>query len=206
VKADPAADFAAVRPQVESALKLDKARNQAARNASDFAFSLYQNKVASSALAGYLVSRHLTEKTLAPFTADAVPAELGNSPDIAQAAFELNAEKFYSEALNTPAGAAVLLWKANQPPRQPQLAEVKDKVKADLIEDQRQKAFADLGHKLKAQLAAGLKSGQNFEKAAAAAAGANGVKITAKTLPPFKLRPRPPRCSISMPVSFPTWI
>jgi len=191
VKPDPAADYAAVRPQVESALKLDRARNQAAHDASDFAFALYQNKISSGALSAFVSSRHLTEKTLPPFTADSIPAELGSSPELAQAAFGLNSEKFYSEAINTPAGAAVLIWKANQPPRAPLLAEVKTKVKADLMEEQRQKAFADLGKKLKTQLAASLKSGLTFEKASAAAATADGVKITAKTPPPFKLVDRP---------------
>lgn len=190
-KSDPAADYAAVKPQVEGALKLDKARNQAAKDASDFAFSLYQNKVTADGVTTYLEARHITEKKLSPFTEETVPPELGSSPEIGQAAFELSAEKFYSVALTTPAGSIVLLWKGSLPPRAPKLAEVSDRVKTDLMDEARRKAFADLGKKLKAQLAASLKAGQPFDKAVAAAAAADTVKITAKTLPAFKLSEPP---------------
>jgi peptidyl-prolyl cis-trans isomerase D len=190
-KADPAADYAAVKPQVEGALKVEKARKQAAKDASDFAFSLYQNKVTADGATAYLEARHIPEKKLSPFTEETVPPELGGSREIGQAAFELSAEKFYSEALSTPAGSIVLLWKGSLPPRQPKLAEVKDKVKTDLMDEDRRTAFADLGKKLKTQLAASLKSGQPFDKAVAAAAAADNVKITAKTLPAFKLSEPP---------------
>jgi len=110
---------------------------------------------------------------------------------VSQAAFELNADKYYSEAINSPAGSLILLWKGSLPPRQPKLAEVQDKVKADLMDELRLKAFAELGKKLKTQIAANLKSGQPFDKAVAAAAAADNVKVTAKTLPSFKLSAPP---------------
>jgi hypothetical protein len=91
----------------------------------------------------------------------------------------------------TPTGAVVLLWKANLPPRQPQLAEVKDKVKADYVEAQRQQQFAALGAKIKAELASALKAGTSFDKAVSAAAASDKVKIAAKSVPTFKLSDQP---------------
>jgi len=190
-KVDPAADFAAVKGQVEGALKLDKARSQAAKDASDFAFSLYQNKVTADGATAYLEARHIPEKKLPPFTEETVPAELGASPEIGEAAFALSAEKFYSDPVTTPAGSVVLLWKGSLPPRQPKLAEVQDKLKTDLMDEERRKAFADLGKKLKSQLLASLKSGQKFDQAVAAAAAADHVQINGKTLPAFKLSEPP---------------
>src|SRR5581483_3089534 len=44
-KANPDADFAAVRPQVEASLKLEKAKKLAEKDASDLALALFEAKV-----------------------------------------------------------------------------------------------------------------------------------------------------------------
>jgi len=192
IKADPAADFAAVRPQVEAALKQERARARAARDASDLAYALYQNKVASGpALDTFLAARQLTPKPLAPFAQDAAPPELGNSPDVADAVSKLSADRYFSEAVVTPTGAAIILWQSAQPPRQPLLAEVQAKVRADYIENQKRADFAALGREVRTELAADLKSGLAFDKAAAAVAATNRIKIDARLLPAFTLRNRP---------------
>lgn len=191
-KNDPAADFAAVRPAVEAALKLERARNLAAKAASDVAFELYQDKIArGAALTAYLTAHQLRANPVAPFTADAAPAELGGSPAVADAAFKLDADRYYSEALPTPAGSVILLWRQNLPARQPSLVEVKAKVRADYIEQQKRERFVELGRTLKAAIATRLKSGEPFDRAAAAAGAAAGVKVTVKALPAFTLRDRP---------------
>ena len=108
-KPDPAADYAAVRPQVEAALKLDRAKSRAAKDASDLAYALYQAKLpAGSAVDSFLAARQLTAKPLAPFARDTGPAELGTSPDLVDAVAKLSADHYYSEAVGTPTGAAVL--------------------------------------------------------------------------------------------------
>jgi peptidyl-prolyl cis-trans isomerase D len=191
-KADPAADFAAVRPAVEAALKLEQARNLAAKAASDAAFGLYEGKIAAGApLAAYLSSRRLTATPVAPFTAEAAPAELGGSRELAEAAFKLNADRYYSEALPTPAGSVILLWKQNLPARQPTFAEVRAQVRTDYIEDQRRQRFVEMGRTLKAAIAVRLKAGEPFAQAAERVAGAAGVKVAVKTLPAFTLADRP---------------
>jgi peptidyl-prolyl cis-trans isomerase D len=192
IKPDPAAAFAAVRPQVEAALKLDRAKSRAAKDASDLAYALYQAKVpAGSAVDAFLAARHLTAKPLAPFSREAGPAELGSSPDLVDAVAKLSADHYYSEAVATPTGAAVLLWQADQPARQPLLAEVKDKVQADYLENTRRARFAELGRTLQSELTARLKSPLKFEAVVAAVAAANQVKIEAKSVPAFTLSDRP---------------
>lgn len=194
-KADPAADFAKVRPQVEAALKAQRAQQLAVKSASDFALSLYEafkgKMPAESDLQGFLAARKLAQKPVAPFTRNDHPAELGTSPDAIEEAFKLNAAHFASEAFPTPAGAGVLLWKDTQAPRKPLFAEVKDKVAADYADNEKTKRFVELGKTIKSQLEARLKAGDAFDKAAATVATATGAKIEAKTYPAFTARTRP---------------
>ena len=181
-----------VKGAADEKQRLDKAKRMAAKAASDVAYALYESKVTPGAeLDAFLAARKLTPKPLAPFAADAGPAELGGSPDVAQAASVLDSRQFYSEALPTPTGAAILLWKESLPARKPLLSEVKAKVAADYAENERRKRFVDLGRTLRGFLEARIKAGDSFDKAAAAAGAANGVKIEAKTLSAFALRSRP---------------
>jgi peptidyl-prolyl cis-trans isomerase D len=191
IKADPAQDFAAVRPQVEASLRLVRAKNLAAKAASDLAYALYQAKVTiGPALNAFLTSHHVSAKALAPFTADAGPAELGGSPELAAAAFKLDSQQYFTEALPTPAGAAILLWKEQLPPRTPLLSEVRAKVLADYTEAEKRKRFVQLGSTLHNVIVSRLKAGESFDKAAGEAAN-GGIKIEVKTLAPFNMRNRP---------------
>src|SRR5208283_2239360 len=116
VKPDPAADFKAVEPQVRAALQFDKAKRRAVAAASDFAYALYEGKVTrGAALDSFLAAHKAKTASLAPFTRDSGPAEFGGSREIANAAFELNADRFYSEGIPSPSGAAVLIWKESLP-------------------------------------------------------------------------------------------
>lgn len=186
-------DFAAVEPKVEAALKLERATNQAMKAASDFSYALYQAKVTPGpTLDSFLQAHQVTEKSLPPFTADAVPAALGTSQDVGSAAFALTAEHYFSEATSTPSGAIVMLWKGNEAARQPLLTEVRARVETDYLADEKQKAFDALGAKLKADIAARLKAGLALDKAAAAAGSAADVAVAVKAIPPFKLSDQHP--------------
>jgi len=189
-KPNPAADFAAVRSQVEADLKLERAQKIATKVASDLSFALYEGKVAvgSPAFDALLAAQHLTPRALAPFTREDGPAEFGGSPDIATEAFKLGADRAYSDALPAPGGAVVLFWKDTLPPRQPLLTEVRAKVVSDYTENEKRIRFVEAGKILRSQLEARLKAGDTFEKAAAAAGSAASVKVTAKVLPPFSRR------------------
>jgi peptidyl-prolyl cis-trans isomerase D len=188
-KADPAADFAAVRPQVLAALTFERAQRLAVKAASDLAYALYEGKVTAPTLDAALAAHKVAAKPLAPFTREAGPAELGHSQQISEAAFKLGTEQSFTDALPSPNGGVVLFWKETQPARKPQLAEVHDKVAADYAENEKRRQFVELGKTVHSQLEARLKAGDTFEQAAASASGA--IKLQAKTLAPFTLRQPP---------------
>jgi peptidyl-prolyl cis-trans isomerase D len=189
---DAAADFAAVRAQVETALKTDRAQRLAAKAASDLSVALFEAKARTAAeVDSFLAARKLTPKPLPPFTREAAPLELSGSPEVAAEAFRLNKDRIASDALPTPNGSVILFWKETQPSRKPAFTEVRDKVAADYVENERRKRFVELGKTIKSELETRLKAGDTFEKAAAAAASKSNLKLDAKTLPAFTLRSRP---------------
>ena len=189
--ADPSADFAAVKDKVEIALRAERAQKLATKAASDLSLALFEAKASTpAAVEAFLAAQKLEGKSLPPFTRDAPPPQLGNSPEIATEAFRLSKERVTSDALNTPNGAVILIWKESLPSHKPLFTEVRDKVAADYIENERRKRFVELGKTLKAQIETRLKAGDTFEKAAETASGA-GLKLETRTLPAFTLRARP---------------
>lgn len=191
VPANPDADFAAVKPQVESALKLERAQQLAMKAASDFSYALYESKArpGTPAFTTLLNAQKLTLSSLKPFTRDEGPAEFGGAPQIAEEAFKLGADHPTSDAINTPAGAAILFWKETLPSRHPLFTEVHDKVSADYTADQKRKRFVDAGHTLHDAIERRLKAGDDFAKAVAASAG--NLKVDTKSVPAFTLRQPP---------------
>src|SRR5581483_10607234 len=141
-------------------------------------------------LDAFLASRHLAPKPLAPFTANEPPAEIGSSPEVINEAFKLGPDHFFSDALTTPAGSVVLLWKETIPAHKPLFTEVQAKVTADYEEAQKHRLFFALGKTIHDQLAARLKAGDAFDKAAAAVAPT--AKLEVKNFGPFSQR-QPPR-------------
>ncbi|HEY1765552.1 MAG TPA: peptidyl-prolyl cis-trans isomerase [Opitutaceae bacterium] len=189
-KPDPTADFAAAEPKVRIALQLEKAKRAALGAASDFAYSLYENKVTRGpSLDAYLAAHKVSPVSLKPFDQESGPAELGGSPQVAAAAFGLNADRFYSEAVPSPNGAVVLLWKESIPAHPPLIAEVRDKVRADALDEMKRKRFNQLGATLKAAIEKRLAAGETFEKAATEAGGA--IKLAVKSYPSFTFMKRP---------------
>jgi peptidyl-prolyl cis-trans isomerase D len=185
-KDDPEADYAKLQPAVKAALVKQLATQAAVRAASDLAYALYEGKVDRASVDAFLAGRSVKAESLAPFTKDAGPAELGGSHAVATAAFELNADHFYSEGIAVPTGAVLLIWKDQLASHEPLLAEVRDKVLADAKDSQRRTRFIEFGRTLKAGIESRLKSGEAFDKAASEAAG--DVKVAVKSFPPFTLR------------------
>lgn len=196
---DPNADFAAVRAQVESTLKFERAQKLANKTASDVSLAIFESKARTpEALAAFLASRNLTPKPIAPFARDASPAELGGSPEAVAEAFRLSKDRPVSDAISTPTGAVILLWKETQPTRKPLFAEVKDKVASDYVEGERRKRFIELGKTARASLETRLKAGEKLEQAGPAVGTAHNLKIEVKAIPAFALRNRPPELDFSI--------
>lgn len=190
--ADANADFAAVRAQVETALRLERARKLAATAASDFSVALFEKKAGTGAARDkFLADRGVALKPVAPFTRDEPPAEFGRSPEVAAEAFRLNEGRPVSDAVATPTGAVILFWQETLPSRKPLFSEVRDKVAADYVENEKRKRFVDLGRTAKTEIEARLKAGDTFEKAVAAAGTKTGLAFAAKSVAPFTPRNRP---------------
>ncbi len=186
-KAKADADFAAARPKVEEAMRLDRAKRLAAAAAADLAVEVFTQKITPATLAPFLASRKLAARPVAPFSRDTVPAELGTALGTAAAAFRLDAARPFSDEVSTAAGSAILVWHESIPARQPAFAEVRDRVAAEWRAAEKLRLFVELGKTLRDRLAAALKAGEKFEDAVAAAATAVGVKIEIKDQSGFTL-------------------
>ncbi|MBE7538861.1 MAG: peptidyl-prolyl cis-trans isomerase [Opitutaceae bacterium] len=188
VQPDPGAaadaDFAAVRPQVLAALTQERAQHLAAEAASNLTLALYEGKVTRAGVEAFLKERNLVARSIPPFGRDAVPAEFAASSEAGEAAFNLNDNRYYSDAVATPGGSAVLLWEESIPARHPEFAEVRARVVTDYVENERRKRFVAAGQAARGQIAARLKAGDSLE-AAVAAAGTSGLKFEVKTYPAF---------------------
>ncbi|MDF3058609.1 MAG: hypothetical protein K0R17_2824 [Rariglobus sp.] len=191
VASTPAADFDAVRKQVEDAYRLERAQALALGAAADVAVALYEEKVTPATLGGFLASRKLSLKKVPPFNTESVPAELGTDRNIADQALKTGPQRPFSDPVNTGRGAAILAWNETLPARQPALAEVKERVTADYIEAEKRKLFAEAGRSLRTTLETRLKAGDTLAKAVTASSSVISSKLSTKTWPAFTLASPP---------------
>ena len=185
------ANFAAVRPQVEAAMKLEQAKRLAAEASSDVSVALYESKITPAGLDTFLASRKLILKTVVPFDHDNVPTELAGGAQVADEAFKLGTDRRFSDVVSTARGAAILVWKETIAARKPPFAEVKARVTADYLENEKRRHFVELGQGLRTTLAALLKHGIPVEKAVDSARITTAAKISLKTWPAFTLATPP---------------
>lgn len=187
------ANFDSVRFQVELAFKIERATHLAAKAAADFSLELFNKKInpGTPAFEELLAARKIVLKDLPPFSQDEPPLELNRSPEAATEAFKLGQDRLYSDAINLTTGSAVLFWQNTLAARPPQFIEVKAKVSADYVEQEKYRRFTELGKTLRSQLEARLKTGDSFDKAVASIGASSAAKIEGKTLAPFTIRQRP---------------
>jgi peptidyl-prolyl cis-trans isomerase D len=187
----PDSDYNLVKPQVELALRQQRALDAANKAASDLAYKLYSDKITpgSPEFVRTLIQNNATINTAPDFSENDVPPQFGtNRPGIAREAFSLDADNRISNAINTGNGSVILFWEASIPAREPDFAEVRAQVETDCIAQETQRQFTELGQRLKTQIQDALKTGSTFEQAATKAATDAGVTATTKTIPPFTLR------------------
>lgn len=184
-------DYNLVKPQVELALRHQRALDAANKAASDLAHKLYSEKIApgSPEFTRMLIQGNATINTAPDFSENDVPAQFGpNRYAVAREAFALDTDNRVSNAINTGSGAIILFWESGTPSREPDFLEVRDKVAADYTAQETRRQFVALGQKLKTQIQDALKAGSTFEQAVTTAATSAGLAATTKDIPPFTLR------------------
>jgi peptidyl-prolyl cis-trans isomerase D len=188
---NPDADFAAVRMQVEQALKAERASRLAAKAAADLTVGIYEQKLRphSPGFDDFIAQNKLALKSVPPFQADEVPPGLGWNSQIVEQAEKLTSDRPVSDALSAADGSLVLFWRETLPSYQPELAAVRARVAADYRETERRNSFVALGRTVRAQLETRLKAGDSFDRAAAAI---GQVKLSVKEYPAFARR-QPPK-------------
>ena len=191
--ANPDADFAAVRPQVEQALRTERTMRLAAKTAADLTVAIYEGRLKPQdpEFAAFLAGRHLTLKSVAPFDQDSVPPELGWTPQVVEQALQLTAERPVSDALTSTAGSLVVLWRQTVPSAQQEFALVRGRVTDDYKESELRRRFVELGRTIHTQLETRIKAGASLAQAVAGLP-ADQPKLDVKDFPSF-LRRQPPK-------------
>lgn len=150
----------AVRPQITEQLRFERAQTRA----QDLATAIAAEVKSPGDLDKAAASRGLEVQESALFTRTEPIPGLGAAADVSAQAFDL-APGAVSGPLRTGTGVAFLTVTAVEPPRMPALADVTDRVKADLVKHRTQ----ELARARAAAVAPTLKNASNFAAAAKAA-------------------------------------
>jgi peptidyl-prolyl cis-trans isomerase D len=152
--------LAEVRPQINDQLVSERAQAQAA----DLATRLAKDISKPADLDKVAKAQGMTVQESGFFARDEPTLALGTSPDAASRVFQMKQGEVQGP-VQTSRGFAFITLVGTQEPYVPQLTEVKDRVRDEVI---KQKA-RELSVQKAAELAAKLKSAPDFEKAAKAA-------------------------------------
>jgi len=161
-------NLADVRDKVVADLTADRARNLAEKAAADFAYVLFDKKIApdSEAFSNIVKAQNLPVESPPPFTASETPAGTGWTAQIVNEAFRLSERRPISDPLTSGGDAFVLFFGERLPSSDAELFAVRDRVSADVLANKRNEAVNARGEALRAQLAAAVKSGTPFTEAA----------------------------------------
>ena len=183
--------LATARPRVEAAMRAEAAGRSAAKNASDFAYEIFDQKIAKDSPAiDALVAKYHGQRATAPlFTRQGPPAGLPWTRQIVAEAFRLDDTRFFSDALSLGDDQLVLLWRETFPKFKPELSVVRDQVLADFVDAEKSRALMQNAPAWKAALDAKLAAGVKLEDALASLLGAPKAEV--KNFGPFTLRQPP---------------
>ena len=148
-----------VKGQIEDQIKWERAQEEAQRIADELDKQIDD----PGDLDTVAKARGATVRESEPFVRQEPIAGLGMAPAVAERAFEMKQGEV-SDAIRTPQGFAFVTVTGTEPERQPNLEEVKVRVREDVIKNK----AADTARQRAAAVAAPLKAG-NFEAAAKAA-------------------------------------
>lgn len=165
-------ELAAVRDQVEAALRRDLAARRAGDAATDFVYGLYLAstegglKANTPEVDAYIVSRNRVGRRVGPFTAAGGAGAEALTPTMAQAAFRLDDQRFFSDPIQDGDAFEVLVWGENVPESVPALAEVRARVEEDFRAAERRRLFVERGAQVRTELLAKVQGGATFQAAA----------------------------------------
>lgn len=172
---DPDIDFLAVRDQVSAALRYERARRLAAEAASDLTVAIFDAGVEPAGLSTFIASQGAVLRAAAPFDRFNPPAFLNTTPQLIQAAFNLDDDDRISDPLPTAAGAVVLVWEESIPSAPSEFADVTDSVRSDYLESEKRERFVALGRRVQSEIEAAVAGGSSVEDAVAALDALDGA-------------------------------
>ncbi len=173
--------FEEVKDRVEVHYKLEKTRELAQRDAQELVLEIVRNEVSfeSDAFSKTLKNHGKEVQTTAPFSVSERPVGTSWSRNAINTAFKLNASRYYSEPLLEGDSALVLFLKNQIESSIPTLAEVKEQVRKDFIDEETRRLQVAYGEELQEKLK------QESKDAFKAIAEENGM--TVKTFSDFTL-------------------
>ena len=183
-----------VRPQIVEQLKWERAQAQAA----DTAATIESEVRRPADLDAAAKARGVKVQETGFFAREEPIAGIGPAPEVAAAAFDLEVNAV-SGAVRAPQGFVVLAVKQKQDPYLPKLAEVRDRVREDVVK----KKALDAARQRAAALAATLKSAPDFAAAAKAAgfeARASELVARGAALPDIGISAAAEQAAFSLPV------
>ncbi len=179
--------FEEVRAQVELEMKLVEAQKKAIKEASDFAYTLFENKIPrdSEELAEAIEKNNLTIKMVPAFTSDESPEGGLWNRQIVNEAFKLSEKHWFSDPFPVGNSAIILFYNDRLVSYIPDFEEVKESVITDFNNVREKELFIEKGRNMQTDLGEQLASGKSFTEAA------DKAGLETQTWPAFTLRTPP---------------
>lgn len=167
--------LADIRAEVLAAWKQDKADELAETAANQLALAVYNGvsngsvKADAQSVATFLEGRKLSLVTLPAFNSASLAQPGAEQVQLKQRILGLRGqERFFSDAISLEDGAAVAFIFGEQEQPIPALADIRQRVQADLSAEQNLRLFAEKTQSIRTDLEKALAEGKSFEDAAKA--------------------------------------
>jgi peptidyl-prolyl cis-trans isomerase D len=164
----PAPEFEDVRERVAADLAQTRARTQAIKVASDFAYTLFEESVApgSERLTALVQRAGASIRSVPPFTAAQGPQGLVWPRQATVEAFRLSPGRPYSDPIQATERVMILVYQDRLEPQVPPFEEVRERVAADYREERRRELFVERGQEIRQALRQAMTGGASFVDAA----------------------------------------
>ncbi len=158
-------ELEAIRDDVVAKWKEQRARRVALAEADEFSYTLFDKGIGkgSAEFEKTLAENGLVVAEIPPFSRGREPFDLPISRrQILENAYQLNANRYYSSALPSSAGAVVLLFKDLIPEQDQEFEAVRDQVLSDYRAQEKMEQFAAAGNALRKSILEALEADGNF--------------------------------------------